>query len=340
MWWFIIQLALGATALAGAETEGSAQPGPQGPRIIFAEPVFDFGKIKADDIVRHEFVFTNAGAGLLEISRVAPGCGCTTTTVREMRVAPGKTGVIPIEFNPRGLNGPISRPIQVFANDPTRGNPVLRIRAEVWTPVEAQPGLVVFNHNTESPKRETKVVRVVNHFDHPVEVSVDAWTNRSFEAALKTVRPGKEFALEITSVRPLEPGTVILPLRLKTSAPEVPSLTVNICANEQPTVVVAPRRLTLPAGPLHVPERRAVAIRNLGREPLFLSGLELDLPGAAASVHEVKAGREFSIVVTFAAGFAPPANATAELRVRSNHPRFPVIKVPLTAAPGLLAAQP
>ena len=120
--WLILQVALGATALAGAEPESSARPGivavspatVPAPHISFGEPEFDFGKIKANELVRHEFVFTNAGNGLLEISKVVPGCGCTTVTATNRPIAPGKTGVIPIEFNPRGLNGPISRPITVY----------------------------------------------------------------------------------------------------------------------------------------------------------------------------------------------------------------------------------
>jgi len=192
--------------------------------------------------------------------------------------------------------------------------------------------LLVFNHSLDEPKRETKKLRILNHLGGPVEVSIDGWTNRSFEAALKTVRPGQEFALEITAVPPLGTGTVILPLKLKTSAPEAPSLVAKVCAIEQPPVVVAPKHLVLPEGPLTAPERRAVSIRNLGRDPLTLSGLEVDLAGLESEVHEIQPGRLFSIVVTFPVGFRPPAGQLGQLRVRSDHPRFPVIGFPLIRA--------
>jgi hypothetical protein len=132
---------------------------------------------------------------------------------------------------------------------------------------------------------------------------------------------------------------VVLPLTLKTSAPEVPSLVANICAIEQPPVVVNPKQLTLPEGPLAAPEHRAVAIRNLGREPLSLSDLKVDLTGVESKVHEIQPGRLFSIVISFPVGFQPPASPLGQLRVRSNHPRFPVISFPLTRAAVTQTAQ-
>jgi len=337
--WLILQVALGATALAGTEPEGSARPtigrGAHSqtlpPHIVFDERSFDFGKIKAGDVLRHDFVFTNAGNAVLEIQKVLPGCGCTTTSVREIAVAPGQTGTIPIEFDSRGLNGPVSRPISVFANDPAQSNLVLRVIADVWTAVELQPAIVVFNHSLEEPKRESKVVRIWNHLEEPVNVWIDGWTNRSFEAGLKTVRPGREFAVEITTVPPLGPGTVVLPLKLKTSAVDVPSLTLNICANEQPPILFTPGEVTLPAEPMKVRERRAVMIYNQGREVVVLTNLTLNLSGVECTLNEIRPGRLFSIVLNFPAGFEFPVGRAAEVRVNSSHPRYPVIRIPLKA---------
>ncbi|MBI5383961.1 MAG: DUF1573 domain-containing protein [Verrucomicrobia bacterium] len=341
-WTPIVLAASGFAAVAGAELTSSPPPSTASrspvarlaPRLLFAEQTFDFGKIKAGDVVRHEFVFTNAGDGPLEITRVVPGCGCTTVTVPNQRVAPGQRGVIPVEFNSRGINGTTQRSISVLANDPARSNVVLKIQAVVWTPVEIQPSIAVFYHDPESPKSETKVLRVLNHLEAPVEISVAEWTNRSFQVALETVRPGREFALKITSVPPLGTGTVTLPLLLKTSAAEAPSLKAYVCAIEQPPVLIAPGQFTVPAGPLAAPEQRAVMVRCLGREPLRLSQLELDLPGVESKVHEIQPGRLFSIVLNFPSGFVLPANEsvenrTVEVRVHSNHPRYPVIRIPV-----------
>ena len=49
-----------------------------GPKIEFAEPKFDFGKVPAGEIIKHAFAFTNTGDQTLEIKDVRPSCGCTT----------------------------------------------------------------------------------------------------------------------------------------------------------------------------------------------------------------------------------------------------------------------
>src|SRR3954470_11514182 len=48
------------------------------PRIQFQEMVHDFGKVKASEPLRTDFLFTNTGHSVLEITDVRPGCGCTT----------------------------------------------------------------------------------------------------------------------------------------------------------------------------------------------------------------------------------------------------------------------
>src|SRR5262245_18262018 len=54
---------VGALPLAAAATN-------IGPRIQFATPAFDFGKIKGGETAKHDFIFTNTGDALLEIKEV------------------------------------------------------------------------------------------------------------------------------------------------------------------------------------------------------------------------------------------------------------------------------
>src|SRR5436190_15616324 len=61
------------------------------PKIQFATPIYDFGKMKVGEPVKWEFVFTNTGTALLEITGVQPGCGCTTAGEWTRKVEPGKT---------------------------------------------------------------------------------------------------------------------------------------------------------------------------------------------------------------------------------------------------------
>src|SRR5258706_16280494 len=62
-----------------------------GPRIEFAEPFFDFGRVQSGQIVTHDFIFTNTGNEALEISDVNSSCGCAAATNWDRRIEPGKT---------------------------------------------------------------------------------------------------------------------------------------------------------------------------------------------------------------------------------------------------------
>jgi hypothetical protein len=56
-----------------------------------------------------------------------------------------------------------------------------------------------------------------------VKISEPAWTNTSIKAELKTVREGKEFELHVSVIPPLGPGTLVVPITMHTSLPEMQS---------------------------------------------------------------------------------------------------------------------
>src|SRR6266566_4899973 len=58
----------------GTPTPGAAGAPPDGagPKIQFAEIVYDFGKVNSGEVVKHSFVFTNIGTATLEIKDVRP----------------------------------------------------------------------------------------------------------------------------------------------------------------------------------------------------------------------------------------------------------------------------
>ena len=43
------------------------------PNIKFESPVYDFGRVRAGTLVKHDFVFTNTGNGTLEILKAKAG---------------------------------------------------------------------------------------------------------------------------------------------------------------------------------------------------------------------------------------------------------------------------
>lgn len=89
-----------------------------GAEIKFNTTVHDFGSIKAaKGEVSYAYKFTNTGdAPLVIVSVTNGGCGCTRPEYPKQPIAPGKTGVITIKFNPTGRRGEFNRQVQVKTN--------------------------------------------------------------------------------------------------------------------------------------------------------------------------------------------------------------------------------
>src|SRR5262245_30860817 len=154
------------------------------PKIEFQSTEFDFGKANNGELVKHDFIFTNTGTATLQITDVKPGCGCTSSGKWDREVAPGHTGIIPLQFNSAGFGGSVSKPTTVTCNDTTRPSLLLTIKGTVVRPIDISPSMVTFQVPAEDQTNETKVVRIVNNGDEPLTLSDVQCTNASFRTEL------------------------------------------------------------------------------------------------------------------------------------------------------------
>ncbi|MDE6652191.1 MAG: DUF1573 domain-containing protein [Paramuribaculum sp.] len=85
------------------------------PTVVFNSVSHDFGNIKSTGgSVSCEYEFTNTGdTPLVIVSVTNGGCGCTTPSFPKAPIAPGKSGVIKITFNPVGRRGEFNREVKV-----------------------------------------------------------------------------------------------------------------------------------------------------------------------------------------------------------------------------------
>jgi hypothetical protein len=237
-------LVISSTAsLDAAETappDGAPPPAPTGPKIEFEKPIYDFGKVRAGDPVKHTFIFTNLGDATLILANVQPSCGCTTAGEWSRQVEPGKTGTIPVQFNSGNYSGPVTKTVTVTSNDKRQPSLGLQIKGTLWKPIEVTPQLAVLNLPAGAQTNATTVVRIVSNLDEPITLSAPESNNRAFTAQLTPTQPGKEFQLTISAAPPFEPGKAQAQITLKTSSTNSPLLTVNAWANVQPTVAAHP----------------------------------------------------------------------------------------------------
>ena len=80
--------------------------------IKFNEMVYDFGKIKQNVPVNHDFMFTNISPNPIVIESAIASCGCTTPVKPEGAVPKGKESKIVAGFNAANP-GPFNKSITV-----------------------------------------------------------------------------------------------------------------------------------------------------------------------------------------------------------------------------------
>ena len=339
----LLAAALGAVASSTAQPSGSPSPlsplpSPLGggPHIEFDSTHLDFGRIPAGQLIKHDFVFTNTGNQVLEIKDVRPTCGCTLVRTWEPRIQPGQRGVIAVQLDSTEFTGTIFKTVIVLCNDPVRTNVVLELEGKAWRPIEITPEGAGFAVSSDSPTNQTRVVRIVSNLDAPLKLSKPACTNRAFQTTLETVRPGKEFELKVTFLRsrfmkhvPNAATNVTAPIVLKTSSANVPAITIPARAMVVPAVLPMPAEIGLPPGPLTRPAQYSLMVRNYGTKPLALLKAVGSVPGIDVRVGEPQPGRAFVLIVGFPEGFQIKRGQKVELRVKTNHPQYPVLKLPI-----------
>lgn len=324
---------------AAAPAPAPAAPVTGGPRIKFESTVHDFGKISGGDIAKCDFVFTNVGDKLLEITDVHPSCGCTTAGQWTRQVEPGKTGIIPLQFNSANFNGAVTKTATVTCNDPTQQSIILQLKATIWRPIEVTPQFAILNLTTEAPSNST-IVRIVNNLDTPLTLSDVESKNPAFAAEVKTVTEGKEYQLVVRTVPPFPTANVQGQVTVKTSSTNMPLVSVTAWANLQQTVMAMPAQVSLPAGPLANSLTQTVWVRNNSSNNISLSEAAVNAKGADVQLKDFQPGRYFSLTLTFPAGFQVGATEKVELSVKTSHPQYPVIKIPVIQPQAVQPAVP
>lgn len=303
---------------------------PPAAKAAFASTLFDFGKIISGEVVKHSFVFTNTGGQNLQINGVSSTCGCAVINTWSRQVEPGQTGTIPIEIHSQNLDGQVDKEIDVQCNDPAQPMIRLKVKGTVWKPIEIIPPNAVFNLSLDAPSNLVRVARILNKTEQPLELSAPESDQPLITALLRTNQPGKEYQVTIRLEPPKTSGHIFGKVKLKTSLPQMPEITISTWALASPAVMVSPAILRLPAGPFEEKLSRTIQIRSYWDQPLRISELNPNAKGIEARIQELQPGRLYSITLVFPAGFVIKPGERIEVSVKSNHPQYSTIKVPIT----------
>jgi hypothetical protein len=329
---FALIASCGRLAAQGTAPAPSAAIG--GPMINFDNREYDFGKVPAGEFVKHVFTVTNGGTETLEISNVHPACGCTTAGEWSHKIEPGQTGTIPVQFNSSHYNGPVTKTIDVTSNAKNQPRATLVLKGAIWKPIDIVPQSAVINVQADDTNTASTTVKIVNQTDSAITLSDAASTSKSFTAEVKTVKPGKEFQLIVTAHPPFPQGNSPATISVKTSLTNVATLTISAIASVQPAVQVAPAQITLSGYTDHWTTNR-VLIHGNGASSTNLTLEDPQSSDSRIQVQLVRLGMHnmYNLLVAVPPGFELAKGPRTQITVKSNHPRYPLLTIPVRQLP-------
>lgn len=144
---FILLLCIKVT---NAQDKAATTSDANKPEMTFTEEEFNFGTIKQNDMVNHEFVFTNTGKEPLIITEAHGSCGCTVPQWPKEPIKKGEKGVIKVSFNSSGKMGMQDKTVSITSN--AKSSPkVLHIKGTILSKEEAESNTPFKKDNSLSP---------------------------------------------------------------------------------------------------------------------------------------------------------------------------------------------
>ncbi len=340
---FLILSAMSAVSVRlAAQSNPSTPPAPSaaapasaasGPIIRVDNAEYDFGKTAVGEKVLHTYLVTNTGNETLQITNVHPSCGCTTVGNWTHEIAAGQSGEITVQLDTsRGGAGMLTKTIDVYSNARNTPRQTLLLKGTVWKPIEATPSTASIIIPPDSTNEMSTTVQIVNQTDVPVTMSNAFSANQLFTASLKETKPGKEYELLITAKPPFPSVNMSGTIAFNTSLPGTPSVMVTAIAVITPAVQISPPRIVLGTMPDRWLTNR-ITIKGNTTNVLALSNARASDSRIKVDVVPAEIKGTFALLVAVPPGFELIPGKTVEVTVESNHPRFPVIKIPVLQYP-------
>lgn len=312
-----------ACCLIFPSSQALAQQGP--PRIACDQPIFDFGSRDNSEKVSHTFVVRNDGASTLNISRVKPACGCTVANISSKVLEPGQSATISANLDLKGRNGPQTKPMTVYSNDPVQGTFQLTLKGTAVSEVSITPTAVSLGR-IEEGQVVTKEVKVVNNSAKPLTIKKIESTNNLMGHEIVTVRDGFEYIVKLSNSPTIPPGRISDSITITTDNAKSATQRITVYGTVLDKLTVSPNPLVLPETP-GVKIDRTIYVRQGSVKQFQVLGAEW--PGVNANISIANLGAR-GFTVSLKGIDATKALDGSEITIKTDVEDLEEIYIPVT----------
>jgi len=313
---------------SGCDTPTSA-PTTNAPHIVFAEPVYDFGKVEQGEQVTHMFRFTNQGGQELRVESVKTSCGCTAAVISEEVLPPGKEGTISATFDTTHFSGEKAKGISVYSNDPLQPVATLTLQGEITIEVAAEPAQLYLGRLRRG-EETTRSVDVLYDAQKPIDIVKVENSHPSIsvqaEDFAREDKKGKKLVITLKKDAPL--GRLNDRIMVTTTSQKKPVLEIPVFGSIEGDVVIVPPQVSFGVVRKGETKTQEISIKNRGAKPVQVVRIQNSAPDVVAEVTAVKQGEEYLLTLR-TKGESKPGRIQGEVQVFTDHPEEKMLTIPL-----------
>jgi Protein of unknown function (DUF1573) len=298
-----------------------------GPKLQFQTNAIDFGSVTAGEIVNRTFVFTNNGDETLIISSVQPGCGCTTAGEWTKHVEPGNTGTIPLTFNSKAFDGPVTKTIIVQCNARSNETVTLLLRGTIHREIIITPDIarLLLYPNSVSASATVHVTNSGVQLLELYEPTISSSKSNFFTLTMKTNIPGREYEVTIVT----EPRQTFKldygKLTIHTSLSNQPTISTAFMVAPSPWFRIEPAHIMVPAGSTNKVVSNITVVNNAPYH-VFLSNPRCSDPSIPVTLGTERTGEVYNLRATIPTNYHN--NEPLTVTVDTSNTNQPSISVP------------
>ncbi|MFZ5979640.1 MAG: DUF1573 domain-containing protein [Candidatus Zixiibacteriota bacterium] len=176
------------------------------PRAAVHMKIRDFGYLPQKSEVSHRFYINNEGTEPLVITKIKPGCSCTSVTKIEKPIPPGDSAAIDVTFKTGRYHQQVRKTTYVLTDDHKRPELTLNIQAyiyqnnEVAGPVMLTPNKLTIRKTDDRYSFENGTVTVTNESADTLKVTVKYLPDKyiALESFPEWLAPGQTASIRLS----------------------------------------------------------------------------------------------------------------------------------------------